>query len=1247
MSKEEERYRAGHHLWVSPAQGFFPCQWFCSGGLKKAALCLILFLSLLSLGGCGSAGKEKKEATVYGFIEGEVTEGVTVTVVERDRELKARTGSSGFYQFDLPDGEYTLTASLDGYLSIPQSQHIVVSGRDGLDCNFLLVKSLKDKALWSGQSEGEISSSPAVDRDGTVYVGSSDSSVYAFSPTGGLKWSYSTKGAIHSSPAIDQRGVIYVGSTDHSLYALDPADGKQHWSYKTGGAVQSSPAIDDFGKVYIGSDDSSLHALSPEGKLLWSYKTGGEIQSSPAIDANGVIYVGSNDMNLYALSPDGKLRWKFPTRGVIRSSPVIGTDTTIYIGSCDHTFYALNPEGKQKWAHSTGGEIHSSCALSEDGTIYFGCCDHCLYALAQDGTRKWSYKTNSAVSSSPALDQRKIIYFGCEDGTFYALTPDGTVQAAFLADGGILSSPCLSSVCLSPAGQTEGRIYIGSNDRALYALANPALDAAGSVWPMFRKGSSHKGAMPLNSLCSISGRVSGAVSDKVTVSLSSTQKDLFLSTETSTDGTFTFNGVHPGAYTLSADREGYSFTPRTIDVMTTGTQNGRNNFTAYAACRVSGTMSGAVLKGVTISVRKGSSQIDSTVTGELGKFDFSLPRGASYTLTPLLDGYAFIPGMQTVELTQNREVNFISTLKTCVISGVVSGDVRSGVTVYLDGNTAEGVAVEVMTTTRANGSYEFTVYRGSYTITPSLSGYSFTPGNRQITIGNSGSISGNHFTASDKQAGFILSGTITGAVKESVTLAVSGDSSATAVSDEKGEFSFQLPSGHYILKASRPGYTFSPPQREITIQDSDCPNNDFSSSSLSSLYTISGTISGEVQGGVILTLRSGGANTVAEAQTDDQGNFSLSAPDGSYALTPVRSGCRFEPESVSITIHGANSSNLHFTCIKFSGVEKWAVGTGGRIYSSLSLGSDGTIYAGSYDDGKIYAVNPDGSIKWTFTTLGAVFTSPTIDPNRGALYIGSSDRSVYGITLQGEKKWATALPDAILSTAALGADGTLYIGCNDGCLYALNAADGQKKWSSPLENMVSSPAIGPDGTIYVGAGNWTGKGQLYALDPGNGERKWIASVYTLCRPAIGPDGTIYVGSGDKKIYALYPATGNTKWSYLTKGEVLSSPSLGPDGTIYVGSDDAMLYALNPNGTLKWSATTEGKVRSSACIGPDGTVYIGSNDCYLYAFDSGTGEQKWRFFTKGGAVTAIPVIGTDNTVYIGSQNWRIYAIHGGQ
>ena len=60
----------------------------------------------------------------------------------------------------------------------------------------------------------------------------------------------------------------------------------------------------------------------------------------------------------------------------------------------------------------------------------------------------------------------------------------------------------------------------------------------------------------------------------------------------------------------------------------------------------------------------------------------------------------------------------------------------------------------------------------------------------------------------------------------------------------------------------------------------------------------------------------------------------------------------------------------------------------GPVKGSASIGADGTVYFGA-NDGNIYAVNPDGSIKWKFSIgspVAIIGSSPAIGAD-GTIYI--------------------------------------------------------------------------------------------------------------------------------------------------------------------------------------------------------------------------------------------------------------------
>ena len=66
------------------------------------------------------------------------------------------------------------------------------------------------------------------------------------------------------------------------------------------------------------------------------------------------------------------------------------------------------------------------------------------------------------------------------------------------------------------------------------------------------------------------------------------------------------------------------------------------------------------------------------------------------------------------------------------------------------------------------------------------------------------------------------------------------------------------------------------------------------------------------------------------------------------------------------------------------------------MHSSPAIGSDGTVYVGSYDN-KLYAINPKSGVKlWEFKTGFYVYSSPAIGSD-GTVYVGSYDKKVYAI----------------------------------------------------------------------------------------------------------------------------------------------------------------------------------------------------------------------------------------------------------
>jgi hypothetical protein len=247
-------------------------------------------------------------------------------------------------------------------------------------------------------------------------------------------------------------------------------------------------------------------------------------------------------------------------------------------------------------------------------------------------------------------------------------------------------------------------------------------------------------------------------------------------------------------------------------------------------------------------------------------------------------------------------------------------------------------------------------------------------------------------------------------------------------------------------------------------------------------------------------------------------------------------------------------------------------------HSSATIGADGTRYVGN-ENGWLYAVGVDDSIKWQFGD-------------------GTSGMS---------------------ATAALGGDGSIYCGGEDQQIHKLidNGSNPTVAWSFGLRQWLSSsPAIGPDGEIYC----CDDYGYVYALNA-DGTLRWdfrASDTFGInSSSAVTADGTVYVGTQDGRLLAI--RDGSINWAYPTapRSGISSSPVLGPDGSIYFGSDSGKLYRIDrsthqPVSNWPVVVSTTGTVSSTPLLCADGIVYV-ADDSALYAFDTNHPEAgpRWR------------------------------------
>lgn len=130
-----------------------------------------------------------------------------------------------------------------------------------------------------------------------------------------------------------------------------------------------------------------------------------------------------------------------------------------------------------------------------------------------------------------------------------------------------------------------------------------------------------------------------------------------------------------------------------------------------------------------------------TGTTSSGAFGFTGLTDGAYTITPSRAGYTFAPVSRAVTISgaDVTGITFTASPITYAISGRISSG--AGVTLNLAGDSS------AITSTDSSGNYSFAgLSNGSYVVTPSLTGYRFTPASASVAIAGS-SVTGVDFTA--------------------------------------------------------------------------------------------------------------------------------------------------------------------------------------------------------------------------------------------------------------------------------------------------------------------------------------------------------------------------------------------------------------------------------------------------------------------------------------------------------------------
>lgn len=334
----------------------------------------------------------------------------------------------------------------------------------------------------------------------------------------------------------------------------------------------------------------------------------------------------------------------------------------------------------------------------------------------------------------------------------------------------------------------------------------------------------------------------------------------------------------------------------------------------------------------------------------------------------------------TAKVTDSGSVTTYSLSGTVTLSG--SG--LSGVTVTAGSGSA---------TTSTSGAWTISgLAPGSYTVTPSRSGYTFSPASQSATI-TSANVTGVNFTATAVSTTYSISGNA-GTSGATVTAG-----SASATSDASSNYTLAgLAAGTYTVTPAKTGCTFSPASQSVTVSSANvtgvnftatCPTGDLQ---LTSGVPVTGqSVAKSAWKYYYIVVPSGATNltfatTSATADVDIYTQRSAKPTSSSYICRPYSSSGN---ETCSATSPAAATWWL--------GVYGYAAGSytvtgtytlGGTTYSiSGSAGTSGaTVSVGSA------SATSDASNNYTISGLAA--GTYTVTPTKSGCTFSPASTSV-------------------------------------------------------------------------------------------------------------------------------------------------------------------------------------------------------------------------------------------------------------
>jgi outer membrane protein assembly factor BamB len=216
---------------------------------------------------------------------------------------------------------------------------VYVGGGPSSPAGVVAIDSSNGKRQWGLDAPGTVS--PVID-SGRIYFGDASGTLHAVTVAGERLWTTDVSNRKLHAPTIAD-GTVFVSSSDSNLYAVDESSGSLLWTFEEPAGdsgwsddLFGGPTVHE-GTVYIGSTDSNLYALDGEtGESGWTFSDGDSIMATAPTVVGDTLFVVSGK-TLHAVSTNsGTKKWDVSEYRLSEWAYPIVVDGVVYV--CENTF---------------------------------------------------------------------------------------------------------------------------------------------------------------------------------------------------------------------------------------------------------------------------------------------------------------------------------------------------------------------------------------------------------------------------------------------------------------------------------------------------------------------------------------------------------------------------------------------------------------------------------------------------------------------------------------------------------------------------------------------------------------------------------------------------------------------------------------------------------------------------------------------------------------------------------------------